>query len=77
MDKVRVFISDWQVLFREGIHFILFDERDFEVVGEATSNKEALEFIENDPPNIAIFNAGSANPSGIDVTRHIKKTCQA
>ena len=73
MDKVQVFITDWQVLFREGIHFTLSGEDDFEVVGEATSNTEALEFIENSPPGVAILNANRSNPSGIDITRRIKQ----
>ncbi len=31
MDKVSVFLADWQVLFREGIHFTLSGEEDMEV----------------------------------------------
>ncbi len=46
MEKVSVFLADWQVLFREGIHFTLSGEDDIEVIGEATDNEEALNFIE-------------------------------
>ena len=31
MEKIKVFLSDPQVLFREGIHFTLSGEEDFEV----------------------------------------------
>ena len=55
MEKVKVFLSDPQVLFREGIHFILSGEEDFEVTGETTSNEEAFTLIEANPPNIAIL----------------------
>jgi len=73
MEKVRVFLSDWQVLFREGIHFTLSGEEDFEVIGETTSSEEALDFIEKNPPGVAIFNADLGKPSGIDITRRIKQ----
>ncbi len=73
MEKVKVFITDWQVLFREGIHFTLSGEDDFEVIGEATNNEEAFEFIEKNPPGVAILNADRTQPSGIEVTRRIKK----
>jgi len=72
MEKVKVFLADWQVLFREGIHFTLSGEEEFEVIGEATSNEEALNFIEKNPPAVAIFNADRGKPTGIEITRHIK-----
>ena len=77
MDKVRVFLADWQVFFREGIHFILSGEEDFEVIGEATTNEEILYFIERNHPEVAIFNADRGKPSGIEITRRIKQNLQS
>jgi len=73
MEKVRVFLADWQVLFREGIHFTLSGEEDFEVIGESTSNEEALSFIEKNPPQIAILNANQGKPNGVEIARRIKQ----
>jgi len=73
MEKVKVFLADWQVLFREGIHFTLSGEEDIEVIGEATNNEEALAFIETNPPNVAILNVDHSQPSGIEVTRRLKQ----
>ena len=73
MEKISVFLSDWQVLFREGIHFTLSGEEDIEVIGEATDNEEALNFIEKNPPRVAILNADHGKLKGIDVTRRIKQ----
>lgn len=73
MEKVQVFLTDWQVLFREGIHFTLSGEEDFEVVGEATNNEEALNFIEKNPPGVAIFNVDRGKPTGIEITHRIKR----
>jgi len=73
MEKVKVFLSDPQVLFREGIHFILSGEDDFEVIGETTSNQEAFTLIESNPPNIAVLSMQDAKTSGAEITRRIKR----
>ena len=73
MEKISVFLAEWQVLFREGIHFTLCGEEDIEVIGEATDNEEALNFIEANLPSIAILNADRGKLSGIDVTTRIKQ----
>ncbi len=73
MEKISVFLADWQVLFREGIHFTLSGEDDIEVIGEAVDNEEALNFIEKNPPRVAILNADHAKLKGTDVTRRIKQ----
>jgi len=73
MEKVSVFLAEWQVLFREGIHLTLSGEEDIEVIGEATDNEEALNFIEANLPGVAILNADRGKLSGIDVTTRIKQ----
>jgi two-component system, NarL family, response regulator DevR len=73
MEKIKVFLSDQQVLFREGIHFILSGEDDFEVTGETTGNEEAFTLIEANPPNIAILSAYDVKTNGFDITRRIRR----
>jgi DNA-binding NarL/FixJ family response regulator len=73
MAKIHIFLTDQQVLFREGMHFALSAEEEFEVIGESTSNQETLNLIRNDPPRIAILNTSGDNPGGIDVTRYLKR----
>ncbi len=73
MEKIRVFLADWQILFREGIHFTLSGEEDFEVIGEATSNEEALNCITKNPPEVAILNANRDKPTGIEIAHRIKQ----
>ena len=73
MDKIKVFLSDWQVLFREGIHFTLSGEEDIIVTGETTVNEEALNFVSENPPDIAIVNIDHSEYSGVHFTRHIKQ----
>ena len=73
MEKIKVFLSDPQVLFREGIHFILSGEEEFEVTGETTSNEEALPIIETNPPNIALLSLQCSKLDGCEATRRIKR----
>ena len=74
MGKIRVFLADPQVLFREGIHFTLSGEEDFEVSGEANNNEEAFAFIEANPPTVAILSIRSGKLDGPTVTRRIKRS---
>jgi two-component system response regulator DevR len=73
MDKVKVFLSDPQVLFREGIHFILSGEDDLEVTGETTGNEEAFVQIQTNPPNIIILSAQDAKANAPDITRRVRR----
>jgi DNA-binding NarL/FixJ family response regulator len=74
MEKITVFLADWQVLFREGIHFTLSGEEDMEVIGEDVDNEQALTFIETNPPQVAILNATHDKLNGFEATRQIKQT---
>jgi DNA-binding NarL/FixJ family response regulator len=73
MERIKVFLSDNQVLFREGIHFILSGEEEFEVIGETTGNEEACSQIITNPPNIAILSITDAKLNGPEATRRIKR----
>jgi DNA-binding NarL/FixJ family response regulator len=73
MEKVKVFLSDPQILFREGIHFILSGEDDFEVTGETTGNEEAFTLIQANPPNVAILSMHGAKADGMDIARRIRR----
>ena len=73
MEKIKVFLSDPQIFFREGIHFILSGEDDFEVTGETTGNEEALSLIEANPPNVAILSMNDPKADGAEITRHIRR----
>jgi DNA-binding NarL/FixJ family response regulator len=74
MEKIKVFLSDPQVLFREGIHFILSGEDDFEVTGETTSNEEAYPLIEANPPHIAVLSLQDTPQDSGAIVRRIKRS---
>ena len=74
MEKAKVFLSDPQILFREGIHFILSGEDDFEVIGETTNNEDALTHIVANPPNIAVLSMHNGKYDGPEITLRIKRS---
>jgi DNA-binding NarL/FixJ family response regulator len=73
MERIKVILSHPRVIFREGVHFIMSGEEDFEVAGEATGNREAWELIEVNPPNVAILSQADAKSGGVEITRRIKQ----
>jgi DNA-binding NarL/FixJ family response regulator len=74
MEKIKVVLSYQQVIFREGIHFILSGEEDFEVAGETTGNKEALELIESSQANVVILSQADEKSDSAEITRRIKQS---
>ena len=73
MERISVFLSDWQVLFREGIHFTLSGEEDIDVIGEATNSEDALKAIEANPPNIAVLNTNHEKIEGIQAAGYLRR----
>ena len=73
MRKIKVLLSYAQVIFREGIHFTLSGEEDFEVTSESTNNDEALTFLKANPPDIAMLSFKNGKLDGYGVTRYIKR----
>jgi DNA-binding NarL/FixJ family response regulator len=74
MEKFKVLLSYPQLLFREGIHFILSAEDDFEVIGKAARNEDAFTLIEENPPNIAILSMKNGKYDGPQITRRIRRS---
>jgi DNA-binding NarL/FixJ family response regulator len=72
MEKIKVILSCPQVIFREGIHFILSGEEDFDVVGETTANNDVLELIETNTPHLVILSQADGKSDCAEITRRIK-----
>jgi two-component system response regulator NreC len=52
---------------------LLENERDVEIIGEASSAREAIEAAMSLKPNVILMDIGLPDLSGIDATREIKK----
>ena len=70
-DVVRVFILDDHELVRRGLADLLGSEPDIEIVGEASTARDALHRIPAARPTVALLDARLPDGSGIDVCRDV------
>ena len=69
----RLLLVDDHAVVRSGLRMLLENERDVEIVGEASSASEAIEAAGRLKPNVILMDIGLPDLSGIDATREIKK----
>ena len=70
---IRLLLVDDHAVVRSGLRMLLENERDVEIVGEASSASEAIEAAMRLKPNVILMDIGLPDLSGIDATREIKK----
>ena len=70
---IRLLLVDDHAVVRSGLKMLLENERDVEIVGEASSASEAMEAALKLKPNVILMDIGLPDLSGIDATREIKK----
>ncbi len=68
---MRILLADDHTILRKGLRLLLEREQDFEVVGEASNGREALEIAERTRPNVAIMDIGMPILNGIEATNRI------
>ena len=70
--KTRVVIADDHKILRQSLFFLLQQEEDIEVVGEAGSGQEALDEVLRLRPDVAILDISLPQLSGLDVAAHLR-----
>jgi two-component system response regulator NreC len=70
--STRLLLVDDHAVVRSGLRMLLENERDVEIVGEASSAAEAMESAISLKPNVILMDIGLPDLSGIDATREIK-----
>ncbi len=61
--KIKIFLADSQVVFRERMRSLLEGEEGIEVVGEGASAREALGFLHNRAVDVLVMSADMADTS--------------
>jgi two-component system, NarL family, response regulator LiaR len=77
--RIRILIVDDHTIVRAGLQKLLFDETNFEVVGEAASGAEALEHVAALRPDIILMDLTMPGMDGIQAIsclRHVSPTSQ-
>jgi DNA-binding NarL/FixJ family response regulator len=72
MGKIRVLIADDHRLFREGMAYILNQQVDFEVIGEANDGLEALIKAQELEPDLILMDVSMPVCDGLEATQRIK-----
>ena len=72
--KCRILIVDDEVLIRQGIkHYLDWEKEGFEIIGEASNGKEALDIIETTKPHILLTDIVMPIMDGEELTRIVKE----
>ena len=73
MDNIRVLIVDDHGIVRAGIHSLLEEQPDIEVVGEAAGGEEATAKARELQPDLVLMDIAMPGMNGIEATRQIKR----
>jgi two-component system, NarL family, response regulator DevR len=73
-DQIRVFLMHDHEIVRRGLADLIGLERDMEVVGEASSTKDALIRIPAAKPDVAVLDVRLPDGSGVEVCRDIRSS---
>jgi len=68
---MRIVIADDHRVVREGIRYMLSDETDIEIVGEAETGDELLGIIESEPVDVALLDVRMPGMSGFEVLERL------
>ena len=70
--RIRILIADDHPVFRFGLRVLLQGEPDMEVVGEATTGREAVDMARELQPNVVLMDLNMPELNGIEATRSIR-----
>ena len=74
VETLRILIGDDHQLVRNGIRALLQSHAGWEICGEATTGREAVEKAKELIPDIVILDIGMPDLNGSDATKRIRKT---
>jgi DNA-binding NarL/FixJ family response regulator len=68
---IRIILADDHALMRRGLRLVLEQQKDFEVVGEASDGREAVKLAETVRPDVVVLDITMPNLNGIEAARQI------
>ena len=70
---IRILIADDHEMIRRGLRRTIDEREDWQLCGEATNGREAVELAKKLVPNVAILDLGMPELNGLEAARQIKK----
>jgi len=74
MSKIRILLADDHSVVRQGFRLILEAQENWEVIGEASNGREAVEKAEALRPDVVVMDVAMPELNGIEATRRISRT---
>jgi DNA-binding NarL/FixJ family response regulator len=71
--RLRVFIADDHLIFRQGLIKLLESEKSIEIVGESGDGQAAFQMIQELQPGIALLDLCMPGMSGLEIARAIRE----
>jgi DNA-binding NarL/FixJ family response regulator len=68
---IRIILADDHAVMRRGLRLVLEEQKDFQVVGEASDGREAVALAETLKPDVAVLDITMPNMNGIEAARQI------
>lgn len=73
MSKIRVFLADDHTILREGLKYLLQEEAEIEVVGEAENGHRLLKEVKKTTPDVIVLDITMPVLGGLEATQQLKK----
>ena len=70
---MRVLLADNHVVIRDGLRTLLQRHNNFQICGEASNGREAVDLAVQKKPDVVIINVNLPGINGIEATRQIRK----
>ncbi len=73
MTKVRILVADDHEMVRRGLRSVIESQEGWEVSGEATDGREAVQKVKQFKPDVVILDISMPGLNGLEATRQIMK----
>jgi len=71
--KIKILLVDDHAVLREGMRSLLENDKDFEVVGEASNGEEAIALVPRLQPDVILMDIVMPKLNGVEATKRIKQ----
>lgn len=74
MSEIKILVVDDHKMIRDGIKSMLYNQKQFRVIGEASDGQQALKLIETNDVDLVIMDINMPVMNGVECTRQITQT---